>query len=228
MTHFIPVYWIIFAILFIIIAFCDLKFNMLRDISSATSKPYSWSRVQLAWWMLIIMSSFITIIICYTGHEIPTLDSSTLILLGITTGTTATASMIDTSDKKKATLACTIQDFEKENFLLDILSDGNGVTIYRLQTVIFNFVFGVWFITYVLENFCNPCTALHPAISACADQPWSYIIPVISNNNLILLGMSSGTYAVLKTGENATPSTTTTAQASRTTNTQNTDNKITT
>jgi len=99
--NYLQVYWLVFFVMLFIILFCDLKYNMLRDVSIASSKPYSWSRVQLAWWMQIVLSAFITIICCSTGHQIPTLDSSTLVLLGITTGTTAAAAMIDVSDQKK-------------------------------------------------------------------------------------------------------------------------------
>jgi len=220
MGNFVIVFWVFFVVLLIIIVLCDLKYNMLRDDSAADSKPYSWSRVQLAWWTLIIISAFVTIICCYPGHEIPTLDSSALILLGISTATTATSRIIDMSDKKNAGVLAMIQDQPSENFFLDILSDGNGVSISRLQTVIFNLVFGVWFISYVLLHFLNPCAALHPAIATCSNEPWNYIMPIVSPNNLVLLAISSGTYAFMKSSENPQAPAAATIQATKATNIQ--------
>ncbi|MCW3121756.1 MAG: hypothetical protein JWQ38_1248 [Flavipsychrobacter sp.] len=212
MSNHIVVFWIIFGLLLFTIVYCDKKYNMLRDEGTASIKAYSWSRVQLAWWVLIVLAAFITIILSYAGHPIPTLDSSTLILLGITTGTTAAARLIDVSDRQNPNLTNTLQDQKKESFFLDILSDCNGVSMNRLQAVIFNFVFGAWFISYVLQHFADPSAALFLTVNCaispaaakeCAAQPWNYIIPVMSQNNLILLGLSSATYAALKATENS-------------------------
>jgi hypothetical protein len=63
------------------------------------------------------------------------------------------------------------------------------VSIHRLQTVILNFVFGLWFVNAVL---CNMQCGIE----------LNLIIPHLNNNSLILLGLSSGTYAALKTTEN--------------------------
>jgi uncharacterized protein YneF (UPF0154 family) len=60
-----------------------------------------------------------------------------------------------------------------------------------LQTVIFNLVIGLWFIHQMLNNL-----ATVPPLDL------NSILPVIEPNNLILLGLSSGTYAAMKTTEN--------------------------
>ena len=118
-------FWLSFLVLLILIIFMDRKFQMLRDNSSASPKPYSYARVQLAWWTLVVMSSMIGI------------------LLGITAG-----------------------------IITQVLRHLSGV---------------------------NPCI---PGDTDCANHPLNYFMPVISNNNLILMGLSSGTYAALKTTEN--------------------------
>lgn len=200
--HPIIYFWIAFLVLLVIFIFLDLKFCLLRDSTTTLPKPYSYARVQLAWWTLVILSSVIAILLA--KGEMPTLDSFTLILLGITAGTTMAARLIDVSDRNSAsTTDLPNQDFPGENFLLDILSDKNGVSIHRLQSVIINIVFGVWFIAQVLRHLSggSPCL---PGDADCAKHPLDYIIPVISTNNLILLGLSSGTYAALKTTENKT------------------------
>jgi hypothetical protein len=164
----------------------------LRDNSTATKKPYSFSRVQIAWWTIIVLAAFISIIITTKG-TVPTFDSSTLILLGISSGTLATASAIDAATKANAAISANTisQNSEGISLLHDILTDNNGVNIHRLQTVIFNIVFGVWFIVEFTHN-------MNHASTMSIDE----LIPKITDNNLILLGLSSGTYAALKTLEN--------------------------
>lgn len=207
-------FWLPFVLLFIIILFCDRRYGLLRDISSANPQPYSWARVQLAWWTVIILSSFIAIVwrdLQGPGPgNIPTLHYSTLVLLGISAATMTVARVIDVSDVA-APAVMRHQDLPGENFLLDILSEQNGISIHRFQAVTFNFVFGIWFISVVLYNLApghDPCT-LYPAGSqaaeACKLVPLDYIMPAISDNNLILLGLSSATYAAMKTTENKVP-----------------------
>lgn len=186
-------FWVIFGVLFLLVFFFDRKCMMLRDISSANKKPYSFSRVQLAWWSVIVLASFISIL--FFG-DIPTFHQSTLILLGISIVTTAAARITDISDQASHG-SNLIQNQNSENFFLDILSDGNGVSIHRFQTVIFNFTLGVWFICAVVHNldqFARHITTVVPDIN--------WIIPDLSPNNLVLLGLSSGTYAALKATEN--------------------------
>ena len=70
-----------------LILFFDRRYGTLRDTSSATPPPYSWARVQLAWWTVIILSSLIAIVwkdmqVTPPGN-LPTLHYSTLVLLGI-------------------------------------------------------------------------------------------------------------------------------------------------
>jgi hypothetical protein len=187
-------FYITLGILLFIVAFLDKKYCMLRDITRVTEHPpYSWSRVQMAWWTVLILSSFIAILI--QKGDAPTLHGSELILLGISAATTATARMIDLSDEQRADITRHQDSFGK-NFILDILSDQSGPSIHRLQAVIFNAVFGVWFVYKVVQGLND--------VANDKDN----IMPVISENNLILLGLSSATYAALKTTENkVTPAT---------------------
>ncbi len=182
----IVIYWFTFLILLAIVLYLDRKHNLLRDASNAIKKPYSFSRVQLAWWMIIILSAFITIII--SNNAIPTFRESTLILLGISSATTISGRLTDLSDQKDNTLT-RHQDDESDGIIIDIISDQNGASIHRLQTVLFNIVFGIWMIVTVLKNL--------PASSDI-----NAIIPDISENNLVLIGLSSATYVALKIPEN--------------------------
>ncbi|MCU0322083.1 MAG: hypothetical protein MUE72_06660 [Chitinophagaceae bacterium] len=181
--------WIAVAILLLLIILLDKKYYLLRDISTAKQKTYSYARVQLSWWTIIIIASFIAIFI--TKGNLPILDSSLIILLGISSGTTGVASIIDVSDRSTEN-AVLIQNGESENFFLDILSDANGISIHRLQAFLFNLVIGIWVLVMVAKGLTS-CTT-----QTCINT----ILPIIDPNKLLLLGVSAATYAGLKTNEN--------------------------
>lgn len=174
-----PTFWIVYVVLLGCIYFCDKKYNMLRDASLSYPKPYSFSRVQLAWWTAIVLAAFISTSLAQ--RHIITLLPSTLYLLGMSSATMAAAKVIDKSDARNPDIQ-RHQDSKSDNFILDILSDENGISIHRFQTVIFNLVFSIWFIKFVVHM---------------------KTIPDISDNNLILLGLSSATYIGLKATENS-------------------------
>lgn len=180
-------FWAVLIVLLFAVIMFDIKYSMLRDMSTAKKKSYSFARVQFAWWSVIILASFVAIML--TRGIIPTLAESTLILLGISSVTTGAARLIDLSDKGNDKISMS-QDEEGENFFLDILSDENGVSIHRFQTVVFNLAFGAWFVITVLERLNDQAFDVN------------HIIPEITGNNLILLGLSATAYAGLKATEN--------------------------
>jgi hypothetical protein len=179
-------FWGTFIVLTVLIFFGEKKFNMLRDPTDAKPQPYSWSRVQLAWWSIIILSSFIAIFLTSKDNQVPDLDQSTVILLAISGATSIAARMIDVSDMSNNIVRH--QDCGSQGFLLDILSDNNGASVHRFQTIVFNLAFGCWFIVHVVNHIHAPLV--------------NTIIPPITNENLLLLGLSSATYAAIKTAEN--------------------------
>ncbi|MTK53603.1 hypothetical protein [Paludibacter sp.] len=180
-------FWLVFFALLAVYVYLDLKHDLLRDQSTATRKPWSFARTQLAWWTLIIMSAFVAVLVkCNTA---PDLTSSALILLGISAATATGARLIDLSDVKQEDIAVRHQDIASEGFFIDLISNQDGASIHRLQALIFNLAYGVWMIVEVVNNLNNGV--------AC-----DLIIPNMDANALILLGISSGTYAVLKTPEN--------------------------
>jgi hypothetical protein len=203
-------FWVPFVLLVIAIIYWDIKYEILRDISKVDPKPYSWSRVQLAWWTVIILSAFIAIL--WRDGRAPTLHYSTIVLLSISVATTAAARAIDVSDiTNHLTRHQSQKHVNNGSFLIDILSDQNGMSIHRLQAVGFNLVFGIWFICIVLQNLvdfpnaaliCDIYSGMPDALKKCTANPIDFIMPAISDNNLVLLGVSSATYAAIKTTEN--------------------------
>lgn len=208
-------FWLPFILLTALILFFDRRFGTLRDISVANPQPYSWARVQLAWWTVIILSSLIAIVwrdiqVSPPGN-LPTLHYSTLILLGISAATITIARSIDMNDVNTQGNV-RHQNQPKQGFLTDIISDQDGVSIHRLQTIVFNALFGIWFIGSVTHNLqaylqagqdiCAIYAAGTQDAANCKLIPLDYIMPVVTDNNLMLLGLSGATYAAMKTTEN--------------------------
>ncbi len=126
------IYWTSFIVLLFIILWLTIKHDLLKDQSAASPKPYSYARIQLTFWTFIVLTAFISLT-CITG-TIPTLDQSTLILLGISAVTTVSARIIDISDETQAarSLAAGVHLQLNRNspgvdLILDILSDKNGL-----------------------------------------------------------------------------------------------------
>lgn len=147
-------------------------------------KKYSFSRVQLVWWTMIISACYI-IMYGETGHF--AMNQTTLILLGISVATTASGSVIDAGQAQIAqeTNTARHQDERSAHFIKDILSDGHGISTHRFQALIFNLIFGLIFINYFFTH--------------------QYQFPDFNSYQMGLLGISSGAYLAVKTNENKSP-----------------------
>lgn len=197
------IYLLVFVALVLTIVFLERKYNFLQDRTTVEPKPYSFSRVQLVWWTFLVLTTFIATIIA--SGEVPTLTETTLVLLGIGSLTTVSANIVDLSDEKRQAEANSkgepggepplSKDLPREGFLVDILSDKTGVSIHRFQAFAFNLVLGLWFIYKSVMN-------IKDVTDKSTQDVINAVIPVITTNNLILLGLSAGTYLALKTSEN--------------------------
>lgn len=202
-------FWLSFVLLLALVIFLDLQYNLLRDDTTTVlqKKPYSFARAQLTWWSVIVLSAYAAAM--FKTGNIPDLYDSTLILLGISGGTFAVARIADVSDQRKLAegkIQDVHQNKESNGLLIDILSDQNGVSIHRLQTVFFNITIGAWTIVQIGRNiasFPDDCSVLVSGAVNKSCLPPFYPIPDINENNLILLGLSVGVYTALKSSENA-------------------------
>jgi hypothetical protein len=189
------VYFIIMAIVAVIVITLATKTNMLRDVSEESKltenalkanikepkAPFSLARTQFAFWTVIIFSSFLYILF-KQKFTIPEINNVNLILLGIVVSTSASAKLIDNSQKNNGDLS---QDNPSEGFLTDILSDKKGVSVHRLQNVLWTIAVGIIYIQYVASESNLPDNT------------------VISDNLLLLMGISTGAYLGIKTTENS-------------------------
>jgi len=174
--------------------------NAFNALAAAKPNPgkakagFSLARTQIAFWTVIVIGSYVYVLISGSisahGLTIPNLDPVNLVLLGVAAGTTVAAKAIDNSQQNSATPDKTSQqDVPSKGFLPDILSDENGISVHRLQNVIWTVVVGGIYIAYVYS-------------SSKADLPGKNII---TDSMLGLMGISSAAYLGVKTTENSTP-----------------------
>jgi hypothetical protein len=159
--------------------------DMLRENSNPATPdekgPFSLAQTQLAFWTVLAVGGFFyTLILTDIANS---LNTSILLLLGITVSTSAVASYIDYYKKMTSTITAKV----KSNFLKDILSDGNTYSVQRVQTAVWNLVIGLYFIYYTIVNKS---------------------MPVIPYTLLYLTGISAAAYVANKRTENImTPTT---------------------
>lgn len=162
--------------------------------------PYSLSRAQLLFWNVIVIFAVIYVWMWTDDLVAPT--GTVLMIIGISGGTNLIGRIIDQSRAKKKTEEVeqeqttdaavpaddgkiTVRDFYNEGykskgFLTDILSDGGSISIHRFQLVIFTAIIGIYFIWQVVYNLN---------------------MPQFSDTILLLMGISSSTYAGVKLTE---------------------------
>jgi len=160
-----------------------IKTDLLKDISTATPKPYSLARTQLAFWTLVIFCSFVYL---WHGTNIGVeIGTTALTLLGVSSATTVVAGTIDAADRRTAQIAASAPNLKQNGasrgFLWDILSDSNGIAVHRVQNVLFTVVM---LIAFVMEV-------------------WTHSkMPEFSNTLLTLSGVSAASYIGVKLSEN--------------------------
>ena len=132
--------------------------------------PYSFSKAQQMFWFVLVLAAFVFLWMM-TG-EVDTLTESVLALLGVSAGTGVAAWMIDSA--RDAGTA------PSRGFLTDILSDGAGLAIHRVQAAAWTLVLGVIF-----------CVTVYRTL----------FMPQFSFTLIALMGISAGTYVGFKLPE---------------------------
>lgn len=168
------------------------KTDILKDSSALQDrKPYSLARTQLMLWTVIVFCGFVYLwgvcndtVVCGGMGSRLVLGKTALILLGISAGTTILGRTIDESDKKNlddGKVERLHQNDPTGGFLWDILSDNDGISIHRLQNVLFTLML---MIDFIIRVTCD-CK-----------------MPEFDDTLLILSGVSAGGYLGVKINEN--------------------------
>ncbi len=152
-------------------------------VPSVSDRPYSFARVQLFWWTMIILSLYIYFF-AFTGILVP-FNMTSVILLGAGVLVYSGGKIID--KRQQIALGGKTPEFKTEGLLNDLMSDETGISIHRFQTIIFNLVFGIEYIILFFKNVTN-CNYPFPDFDA-----WQFA----------LLGISAAAYLGNKTSENA-------------------------
>lgn len=167
---------------------------ILRDPTSeglpVAERPFSLARCQMAFWSFLSITAYVFIWV--TLGDLNTLTDSVLILIGIGSGTALGAKLIDSSKMDQA--APTSQETTKAapsqkqpltsvkgrasgRLLVDLVTGEDGVSLHRLQMVIWTLVLGMIF-----------CVSVYRTLT----------MPEFSSTLLGLMGISSGTYLGFK------------------------------
>jgi hypothetical protein len=145
--------------------------------------PYSLARTQLAFWTLLAAVSFI--FIWANTDELATISTTTAILIGISGGASIIGKIVDKERSARSAVkmnaAAFNGKFKSEGFLKDILSDSKGLSVSKLQLVVFTMILGIYFLWYVIYNLS---------------------MPNFSDTLLLLVGISNTTYAGVKFTDN--------------------------
>lgn len=158
------------------------RYQNVTDINKIP-KPFSLSRAQLGVWTVIISCSYVYLGLAkYFSLSDIAIDSTILALMGISAGTTVAGSVIDNN----ATPDQQGWQAPSGGFLMDILSDQNGINIHRFQNVIWTFIAMTLYLLKVPQMACGE-------------------FPVLDSTLIALTGISSVTYLGLKINENKPP-----------------------
>jgi hypothetical protein len=121
--------------------------NMLRDSTAPAGnpnykRPYCLGKLQMAWWFLIIVFSYLYILA--TTGTAPGLSPSQLGLPGISGATGAVSSAITDTKNGKNTFS------EHTTLLEDLLNDADGAALHRFQMIAMTIVLGATYVCRVL------------------------------------------------------------------------------
>jgi hypothetical protein len=154
--------------------------DMLRDrllpdqVLLADQRPsYSLARTQMAFWTVLVVAAFL--LIFSVTDSTPTIPAKVLILLGVSSVTALGAVAIDANPPGGPQPVRPSQ-----GFILDVLSDSQGVSLHRLQMFVWTIVLGVVFLWTTLSTLA---------------------MPEFDDTLLALTGIASGTYLGFKIPE---------------------------
>ena len=160
-----------------------VKTDILRDPNSCSDgkNTFSLARTQFGIWTVIVFCSFVYLLTEIDKDQIE-LTEDVAILFGISVGTTVVSRSIDKNAKTPPVKNLTEDGRSScsKGFLIDILSDGSGISVHRFQQVLFTLLLIYVFIVCLLEN---------------------KNFPDLDNKLLLLSGISSGGYLGVKISE---------------------------
>jgi hypothetical protein len=138
--------------------------GLLRD--GGAGSQFSLGRVQMGWWLVLTVGGFLFIWLV-SGQWKGVVTGGVTALLGISATTGVAARMVDQGSAAGTS----------KGFLNDIVSDGNGAALHRLQLIAWTVLLGAIFAWTVI---------------------WRFAFPDFDTNLLLLAGIAGGTYLGFK------------------------------
>ncbi len=181
-------FWVMLCMIgFVICVFVVLTRSSTLLKVASTDSQFSLAYTQIAFWTLIVIISYLYL--WMSTQEYNTLTASALIIMGISTATTSGSRLISkrmqqkrlaedqsaTNDQDKQGEAVFIRP--SKGFFSDLFCDDNGSSISRMQMILWTLIMGVVFIWVVIKE---------------------KQMPEFSDSQLLLIGISSGAYLLLK------------------------------
>lgn len=126
----------------------EFEKNAIAQKNTSPKKPFSLAKVQIAIWTIIIIFSYIDVYFSngWCGNLTIKFNDTALALLGISIGTVAVAGTIDNIQQNNTRH----QNQPSQGFLIDILSDENGISIHRFQVILFTIVAIIFYINKII------------------------------------------------------------------------------
>lgn len=158
--------------------------NAVTGVININEIPYSLSRFQFLIWLIVVFFGILHIWIITDVLSSPT--GSTLLLLGISSGTFYISKLLDqpapgnVQNGPAAVAAFQAGNQKSQGLFYDMLSDGKSISLHRLQLVMFTVFLATYFVLEVITTL---------------------IMPQFDETMLALMGISSATYAGIKTTE---------------------------
>jgi hypothetical protein len=164
--------WIVFTVtLLALVIYLGCTTPLLR--SAGINSSYSLAYSQMIFWTVLVCSGYVLIYLI--TQDMPLLNGSMLILMGLSAGTALSGKVIDLNKPVPTTTG---------SYLKDILQDADGYTVARMQIFIWTIITGFIFIVNVYSKMA---------------------MPEFGETLLTLMGISSGTYLGFKIPETKTP-----------------------
>lgn len=163
--------------------------GMLRDrtpdAATDPSPPFSLGRTQMAFWLLLTVSTFLYLwLVSGQFAHVITIDVLALLGLSAVSGLSARAIEVQATAAAKAAAAAggpaVPPPAQSMGFWKDILSDGNGVVLHRVQLVTWSLILGAIFVWSAV---------------------WTFSYPPTDGLLLLLAGVVNGTYLGFKVTE---------------------------
>lgn len=150
------------------VVFLICKPHLLRSEGNP-DYAFSLSRTQMAFWGIIVISSFVGVMVALGRLE--HIPAQTLVLMGISVTTGLTASLMD--DGKPPTWKAAAERGRFKGFFDDLCIGDNGASFHRVQLMLWTVVLGGFFLWSVSQIIS---------------------MPEFSPMLLVLMGITNGTY----------------------------------